>query len=835
MTPAQYARVRELFLQARELDADGRRELLLPRGDADDALRATAAALLARDAAGDGALDRPALGADFVLPEPQALREQALPPGLSDRFGNFRLLGVLGAGGMGIVYRARQHAPPRDVALKVLQPARADAEHLARFRFEVEALGRLQHPGIAAIFDAGTVDHGAGPQPFLAMELIHGRPLLEHAARARLELPARLRLLAAIADAMQHAHQRGIVHRDLKPANVLVDDSGQPKVLDFGIATAIDRTGGPRARQHEPAPLGTLPYMSPEQLRDRGAVVDLRSDVYALGVLLHELLTGHLPFDFRGMDTRAAADHIATATPRPLAASDRRLRGDLEAIAGKALAVDPAQRYASAGEFAADLRAWLRHEPIAARPAGAVRAAWLFCRRHRALVVGAASTVLALALGWFATSRALDAARSAQALAEERMALAIRNADRAEAVRGFLLDLFSRMDPQLPEADPGVDRLLATAVRELGPRFADHPDLEAELRVVLGSMLRLFGRLDEAREHLDRGVELRTAAFGRDAGPTLLARAESLKLDFELGRWQRPLEQLGPMIEAATTAFGPRDAQTLRLRQLEVRALKLTDRFAPALQRLGPLLDDLAAAADTAPTELELLCRLERADCLLALDQPLAARRELEACVADARQRFGPQDPLTIHAIGLLGSLLLGLRDLDAAEPLLLEVHGHRRARLPDRHPALLQIVHNLGALAALRGRHDEGLALLTAASDGRAAALGPRHSARIGSLLSRANLLSRIGRAAEAEVAFTELLQLLAEDGGDRPWLQAHAQACSGLHQARCGRGDEARRTIEAAIRRMIEIEGAEHLRTLRLRQMLAEAEVLAAAAERR
>jgi tetratricopeptide (TPR) repeat protein len=826
--------VRELFLQARELDADGRRELLRPRGDADDALRTAAAALLTRDAAGDGALDRPALGADFVLPEPQALREQALPPGLSDRFGSFRLLGVLGAGGMGIVYRARQQAPPRDVALKVLQPARADAEHLARFRFEVEALGRLQHPGIAAIFDAGTVDHGAGPQPFLAMELIQGRPLLEHATRARLELPARLRLLAAIADAMQHAHQRGIVHRDLKPANVLVDDSGQPKVLDFGIATAIDRTSGPTTRQRDPLPLGTLPYMSPEQLRGRGVEVDLRSDVYALGVLLHELLTGQLPFDLRGMDARSAAEHIATAAPRPLAATDRRLRGDLEAIAGRALAVDPAQRYAGAGEFAADLRAWLRHEPVAARPAGPVRAAWLFCRRHRALVVGAASTVLALALGWYGTSRALDTARNAQTLAEERRALAEHNADRAAAVRGFLLELFGRMDPQLPEADPGVDRLLATAVRELGPRFADHPDLEAELRVTLGSMLRLFGRLDAAREQLDLGVQLRASTFGNEAGPTLLARAERLKLDFELGEWQRPIEQLGAMIESAAVAFGPRDAQTLRLRQLEVRALKLTDRFAAALQRLEPLLEDIAAAP-AVPTELPLLCRLERGDCLFALDQPDAARRELEACVAEARQRLGPRDPLTIHAMGQLGSLLLARRDLDAAEPLLLEVHANRRARLPDRHPALLQIVHNLGALAALRGRHDEGLALLTAASDGRAEALGPRHSARIGSLVSRANLLSRIGRTEAADAAFTELLQLLAEDSGDRPWLQAHAQACSGLHQARCGRRELARQTITAAIARMRELAGEQHPRTLRLVPMLTEAEQLADAAEHR
>ncbi|MCU0863842.1 MAG: serine/threonine protein kinase [Planctomycetes bacterium] len=540
MTPAQYARVRELFLQARELDADGRHALLQPRGDADDPLRTQAARLLAHTTSDDDALDAPALGRGFVLPEPEALREQALPPGLPDRFGSFRLLGVLGAGGMGIVYRARQDAPPRDVALKVLQPARADADHLARFRFEIEALGRLQHPGIAAIFDAGTVDHGAGPQPFLAMELIHGRPLLEHAAQARLDRAARLRLLAAIADAVQHAHQRGLVHRDLKPANVLVDDSGQPKVLDFGIAMAHDRLHGPQPSGRDREPLGTLPYMSPEQLRGDEAAVDLRSDVYALGVLLHELLTGQLPFALDGLAPRAAADHIVVTAPRSLAAADRRLRGDLEAIAQKALAVDPAARYASAGELAADLRASMRHEPIAARPAGAMRAAWLFCRRHRALVLGAACTVLALGLGWFATSRALDAARTAQVLAEERMVLAVRNADRAEAVRGFLLDLFSRMDPQLPEADPGVDRLLATAVRELGPRFADHPDLEAELRVVLGSMLRLFGRLDEAREHLDRGVELRTAAFGPDAGPTLLARAESLKVDFELGRWQRP-------------------------------------------------------------------------------------------------------------------------------------------------------------------------------------------------------------------------------------------------------------------------------------------------------
>jgi eukaryotic-like serine/threonine-protein kinase len=395
--------VENLFHQAADLPAQEQQAFLDAACPDNPALRALVAKLLADDArlrAGDGRaaiLDSP-----LVRSQPVSSAGQAAGlPSMPSRIGRFRILRTLGEGGMGVVYEAEQDQPRRLVALKVIRPRLVSPALLTRFSHEADILGRLHHPGIAQIYEAGVGEDG---QPFFALELIRGQPLDEYVRRGSLTVAARLDLLAQVCDAVQHAHKQGVIHRDLKPGNILVDESGQPWVLDFGVArvtgadllTTTDRT---RTGQL----VGTLSYMSPEQVAADPAALDQRSDVYTLGVILFELLAGRLPYPLKDLPLPEAARLICEQEPSHLGSIDTQLRGDVETIVAKALEKERGRRYASAAELAADIRRHLRSEPIRARPSSALYHLRKFARRHKALVGGVAATGMALILGLVGT------------------------------------------------------------------------------------------------------------------------------------------------------------------------------------------------------------------------------------------------------------------------------------------------------------------------------------------------------------------------------------------------------------------------------------------------
>lgn len=342
---------------------------------------------------------------------------------IPESIGGYRIHEQIGAGGMGIVYRAEQSNPQRMVALKVLQTGALHPDLRRRFEREVQLLAMLQHPGIAQVYDVGTWDVGAGALPFFTMELVDGLPADVYATTHQLDLEARCRLMASICDAVQHAHDRGVVHRDLKPANVLVmppaggSAEPQPKVLDFGIARPSEPDLEASLQTMTGQVMGTLGYMSPEQIAPNLGPVDARSDVYSLGAMLYQLLAERLPHDLTGCSLTQAATLIENAEPTPLSRLDRALRGDIETIVGKALSKEREYRYATAAELALDLRRMLAREPIAARRQTTWYQARKFTARHKALVGGVVATVVALVAGligtiWFAT----DAADSARVL-----------------------------------------------------------------------------------------------------------------------------------------------------------------------------------------------------------------------------------------------------------------------------------------------------------------------------------------------------------------------------------------------------------------------------------
>jgi eukaryotic-like serine/threonine-protein kinase len=430
--PEAYQRAKSLFLVASRLPRGERTRFLSTQCAGDDALESQVRRLLTSEERDPEFLESPALGAGTP----------AL--GVGDLLGHFRIVRLLGEGGMGVVYEAQQEEPSRRVALKLVRPGFFSARLRSRFRHEIRILGQLRHPGIAQIYEAGTLELAGEQVPYFAMELVEGRPLLEAARERRLGTRERLLLMAQVCDAVHHAHQKGVIHRDLKPGNILVEEAPtsdqtgdslaamplQVKVLDFGVARAVDtQTPAPSLNTQAGQLIGTLPYMSPEQAAGDPGAMDIRSDVYSIGVIAYELLAHRLPYELEGRSLAAAAVTIRETEPALLGAHDRALRGDAETIVAKALQKEAGQRFQSAADFGADIRRFLRDEPIVARPSSALYKLRKFARRHRAGVAAALLVFLAMMGATAVSTWQADVAMKARKFAEGEQ-------DRADAEAG---------------------------------------------------------------------------------------------------------------------------------------------------------------------------------------------------------------------------------------------------------------------------------------------------------------------------------------------------------------------------------------------------------------
>ena len=728
-TRLDWRRVEELFAWAVEHDPSQRSRELAARCEGDGELASEVGSLVQAWSSSADFLETPA--ADRIVQAESDPRRGA-------RIGRYRLVRAIGRGGMGVVYEAWQDDPRRVVALKLVRAGSlADPLRVRRFQREAESLGRLDHPGIARIFEAG-LDEESGDHWF-AMELVRGRPLAEYVRAERPERTVLLDLFARIAWAVEHAHGQGVVHRDLKPSNVLVvDGEGEPqvKVLDFGLAHCTSVGSVETTRLTEPGRVyGTLPYMSPEQARGEPASSGPPSDIYSLGVILYELLTGRLPIDVEGLQLPAAVRSISESEPDRPGRIDRALRGDLETILLKALEKEPSRRYASAAALARDVERHLAGLPIAARPPTVLYQARKLVQRHKLLFGVLLSSFLFLAAASVVSGVLYARAREAE--------------QRARVEAQTSLDINRFLQEMLASAQPGVHADHELSVREVLERAADrlerepieHPEVGAALHATIGDAYRALGLFERAEKHLEHALATDRA---RPAEPATLAKdLSALSLvRLEQGRYA-DAEALAREALALARALGPSRTVAEILVQLG-RAVLLRAASTTALEEARVHYEEaLALAQDPALGDRELTAKVynELGAALASLGDNTGAVQHYRRALELHSELFGDLDLRVAEDRNDLAIVLARAELLPEAIALTRRSLASYEQILGREHPTTVAIVNNLGSLLVRGPALDDGEALLVEALEARRRLLGDDHPdvARTLSLLGHA------------------------------------------------------------------------------------------------
>ncbi len=724
----------------------------LARECPDDGLRAEVAALLA--------VER-----DRLRPSSDVPVEDPLP----SRIGRYRVLRRIGRGGMGSVYEGEQDHPRRRVAIKVVHPGSSVASFLRRFEFEVEILARLNHPGIAHIIEAGHFEDRGAVQPFFAMEFVEGVPITEYVATRALDSSARLALFCEICDAVQHAHQRGVVHRDLKPANVLVDVEGHPKILDFGIARLTDEQEGTDRNTIAGELLGTVAYMSPEQAAGDTNLIDTRSDVYSLGLMLYEILTGKLPYEVSPQRVHAAIRTIIEVEPKSLVANDPGVDRDLATVALKAVEKDRDRRYQSAADLAADVRRFLSHEPIVARPATTTYVLKKFARRNPLLVgsvVAAAVLVTtALVVALFALADAREA-RAAESTAREH---AEREAAAVTAMNKFMLrDMIEAVSPFRSGRDTRLVDMLDAAIPRIDTTFADQPYIRDTVRAAIGGTYRELGLIKESEKLLRESLP----GLERELGPT---HERCLEAKYQL----------------MLCLSAPEDPQAL------VLADELYEHY---LKSRGPR------------DELTLRMQGDRGALLAMFGQRERGLSEMRAALSTCREVLGPEHSRTTAAMRKLGEGLSRAGGFAEAEELVREYLELASKVRPPGDPEFLSAQASLARILLDLGRIEEAEARTRAVLETTTAVYGPQGYFTLNAKAELASLLNDTDRAAQATPLCAELCAASEAAYGRLHYLSLFYRGEYAINLRKTGRIEEAEREARAALEGRLELFGEVH-----------------------
>jgi eukaryotic-like serine/threonine-protein kinase len=693
---------------------------------------------------------------------------------LPTTIGRYRIIRVLGEGGMGTVFEAEQDQPRRHVALKVIRASWASPQLLLRFKQESQALGWLHHPGIAQIYEAGSAETLSGLQPFFAMELIQGLPLTQYARRHHLDLRGRLALMIQVCDAVEHAHQRGIIHRDLKPGNILVDETGQPKILDFGLARVTDSDAEVTRQTDIGQMLGTLAYMSPEQVLADPTALDTRSDVYALGVILYELLADKLPYVL-SRQLHEATRTIQETDPSPLSSMNRVYRGDVDTIVAKALEKNKTRRYQSAADLAADIRRYLDDLPITARPASSSYQLKKFAMRNKTLVRAIAAVFVVLVLGVVVSTSEAVRARRAGRKAQQQ-------SDVARAVNDFLqkdlLAQASAYHQSKPDPDMKVRTALDRAAQNISGKFDQQPEVEAAIRETVGDTYTDLGLYPEGRKQLERALELDKKVWGPDNQKTIeimlrLAGTEELQ-----GQYAEAEALAKQTLELSRRALGPENMLTL---QTMNRLTSICDELGKYSEgeALGTQAVEISRRV-TGPESIETLDSMYFLAIMYYEQNKFTQAQDLDRQVLEIRWRvLGPDHPDTLNAMNNLAAAYGIDRKYVEATALNTQLIESRSRVLGPEHPDTLDAMVNLSYDYRGEKKYAESEAIDRRILEIQKRVLGPEHPSTLRSMHNLANDIRAEGRLAEAQTMDSQTLEIrrrvLGPENPDTLWSMSN------------------------------------------------------------
>ena len=725
---------------------------------------------------GDGPGVGEMLGGVLAADEPRA---EASRPEIA----NYQIIRELGRGGMGVVYEAQQLHPKRRVALKVMRGAWAADEYRVKlFQREVHTLARLKHANIASIYDAGRT---AGGDDYFAMELVQGATLSQFLGaggqagpRTSSAIVERLHLFLQLCDAINYAHQRGVIHRDLKPSNILVtegqDGSGtgstsahgpQIKVLDFGLARITDADVAMTTITPETGRIkGTLGYMSPEQASGNVGEVDLRSDVYSLGVVLYEALTGRLPHDLRRCSMGEAIRNICEVSPPKPSTINRAASGDLETIVLTAVEKEPGRRYQSAAALAEDVRRYLGREPILARPPSVMYQFRKLVARHKLGFAAAAAVAMSIVVGFVvSTVLYVQAQRSREAEHEQRAI--------AETVSGFVTDMLSSVDPRKTQGkDIGLLRdVLDAASRRVGEEFAEQPRAQASLDQTIGLAYQSLGLYAQSDPHLTRALELYRASYGPEHKLTLASANNLANLRLDQGQLE--------------------EARRLHETALESRRRVLGDDHPDTMMSMNNLGDLLGA-----------LERIDESEAILS--EGLERRRRV----------LGAEHPDTLVTMNNLSNVYHKQGRYADAEPLTRETLELQRKVLGEDHPDTLISLNDLALCLSRQSKHEEAEALYRRAVDGFRRVLGDAHMDTLIARHNHAGALRALGRLDEACQAFENLVTVSVEALSPTHFYVGAFRCAYAVSLIQLKRYSEAEDQLLTAYKGLTESVGADH-----------------------
>jgi eukaryotic-like serine/threonine-protein kinase len=853
MSDSSHDLLRRLFDRAFELPPAARAVFLEQKCRGDEALKKRLEAMLAA-AEGSGFLGEPTgAGAAAAAVAAVAPAENAvIGEGPGTVIGPYRLLRQLGEGGFGFVFLAEQSEPvQRQVALKILKPGMDTRQVVSRFEQERQALALMDHPNIARVLDAGATEAG---RPFFVMDFVDGVPITAHCDRQRVAIDDRLRLFAQVCDAVQHAHGKGIIHRDLKPSNVLVAmQDGEPhvKVIDFGIAKAIAREPDMTALTELQAVIGTLQYMSPEQAAG-SADIDTRSDVYALGVLLYELLTGSTPVDTKtvagGMFGEVKRLICEVDPPRPstrlsesqevlpsLAAQRRlepkrlgsRVRGELDWIVMKALEKERQRRYGTASELAQDIRRHLHGEPVVAAPPSASYRIRKFVRRHRGLVAAAGAVVLSLLAGVIAFSwqaRVAEAERQDAVVARHEAEAQRRLADERATQLAQVADFQQSMLAQIDASAAGA-RLLRDLRGRHREALAAGERTEQQRTELVASFHRELSRVngtDAAAKMIEATLlEPAVVAIGaRFADQPLVAATlrQTLALSYDkLGRYEKALVLQQEALATRERLLGSDHLDTARSRSDLAVILEHLGRFAES----EPLLRQALATRllQLGPEHADTLLTQANLGGNLRYQSKLAEAETLLVDVLEQSRRvLGAESRATLVRCNLLAYLRIDQGRLADAEPLWREAYEVGTRVFGADDPDVIIWTNNFGGLCSSLGRPKDAERYYHEALAASLRVHGAEHPFSWNMQRNIAHVLIQQGRFAEAEVIQRDVLERRRQALGDEHPDTISSLQGLGIALRQLGRFDEAGPLLEQAYGTMRRLRGQRDLETLNL-----------------